>query len=105
MVIHDESIREAIEGILHLAKIHTEEGVSHTQIKLPERVTRSGNPNIDMYLALPGIGLAKCKAYSNKIKFSDFVNTCKYDSEARTTFNNKYAISVPQKVIDYCREL
>lgn len=104
-VIHYESTKEAIEGILHLAKIHTEEGVQHTQIKLPERVTRSGNPNIDMYLALPGIGLAKCKAYSNKIKFSDFVNTCKYDSEARTTFNNKYAISVPQKVIDYCREL
>lgn len=104
-VIHYETTIEAIAGIIHLAKIHTEDGIEHTQIKLPERVTRSGNPNMDMYLALPGVGLAKCKAYSHKIKFSDFVNTCKYDSEARTTFTNKYAISVPQKVIDYCREL
>lgn len=104
-VIHYESTSEAIAGLIHLAKIHTESGVEHTQVKLPERVTRSGNPNVDMYLALPGVGLAKCKTYSQRLKFSDFVNTCKYDSEARKTFNNKYSISVPQKLIDYCREL
>lgn len=105
-VVMYETTTEAIAGMIHLLNIHLEgEDKIHTQVKMPERVTRSGNPNIDMYLALPGVGLAKCKQYSHKVKFSDFVNTCKYDSDAKTTFTNKYSISVPQKLIDYCREL
>ena len=99
-VIMYESTPEACRAIKHLFEIHT--GIRHEQVKLPERRTRTGDPNMDMYLALPGVGPAKAKKYSS-MKFSRFIMCC--ISGDTDSIKSTCGLSVSKSLQEYVNKL
>lgn len=100
-----ETEMEAIRGIVHLFKIHSEPDKVHLQDKLPERKIRTGNPKRDMFLSLPGVGNDRCKKYMDKISFVQFITICKFDGTAKQTLKKDFGISVSDSLIEFCRQL
>lgn len=101
-VFYFYSLKEAAEAIKHLIKIHM--GLDHTQGKMPERKTRTENPNLDMYLALPGIGAKKAEQLL-KLKFAEFARLCRYEPDAKKEIKLKTGATVSEATIDYIKAL
>lgn len=96
------SQKEAADAIKHLMKLHL--GLEHSQEKLPERKTRTGNPNKDMYMSLPGIGAKKAEQLL-KIKFAEFMRLCRYEQDAKKEIKLKCGVSVSDTTINYVKAL
>lgn len=95
-----ESEQEGVNGILKLISICNGKGLD---VKLPERHKTTGNPNIDMFMALPGVGPKKAVSYSISMSFYEFLTKCKQDN-CKEIFKCM-GVSVSQPIIDYCKKL
>lgn len=100
-LIQFDSETEALDAmIMLLNRSRKDKG----DIRLPERHKTTGNPVLDMYLAVPGIGPSKADEYSKHLSFISFINVCKL-ADAKNIFKRAYGITVTESVIEYCKTL
>lgn len=73
-LIHYDTEKEGMLGLLKLLSIH--KGDIGSEI-IPERHKYTGNPNLDMFLSVRGIGTKTANELLKQYTFTQFVSECK----------------------------
>jgi len=97
-----DSESNGVDGLLKLITIH----MGHnpiTDIQLPERKKRTGNPSMDMYLSVPGLGPKKSKDLCDRISFYELLRMVK-ESETRRDIRRD-GISIPPNSYEFMKSL
>ena len=90
---------ECFAALKHMLKtaLYPSEGTFGHEVVLPERHKRTGDPSLDMMLALPGIGKKKALALRDTMTFSQLMSRCKTDSNIPRI--------VPKQTVEFLKHL
>ena len=101
-LIHVDNEDEGVDVLLKLISIH--KGDKSEVFKLPERRKFTGDPHLDMFLAVPGVGPKTAKELSDKWHFCNCLELMWLAGD-RDEFKKKYGVTVKESVFNYLVEL